>query len=119
MDTIRGHSLGRSALGLESTDFYEPRKSVVFACASCSTERAVVFAADAEVPSTWPCTHCGSLATPEGAPVSGADASGEEASRGKSPFEMLLERRSREELELILDERLAYLRERRGNEELD
>jgi len=74
----------------------------------------VTFAADAEVPEVW------------GSPRSGVegrllDDKGHEveyeAPEGKpqrTHWDMLLERRSREELEEILEERLKFLRSRRG-----
>lgn len=78
-------------------------------------ERFVVtFAADAEVPEVWPSPKSGE----EGRLLDDAGNRVEYQAPAEKPqrthWDMLLERRSREELEEILQERLTYLRERRG-----
>ncbi|GGA56305.1 RNA polymerase-binding protein RbpA [Pseudoclavibacter endophyticus] len=83
-------------------------------------ERFVVtFAADAEVPEVWYSPKSGNegrLLDDEGAPVP-YEAPPEKHQR--THWDMLLERRSREELEEILDERLRVLRARRGTANKD
>lgn len=78
-------------------------------------ERFVVtFAADADVPEVWPSPKTGD----EGRLLDDAGERVEYEPPAEKPqrthWDMLLERRSREELEEILEERLAYLRARRG-----
>jgi hypothetical protein len=79
----------------------------------------MTFAADAENPDAWTCTSCGGSATlgEPGAAARLATAA-EDDKIARTPFDMLLERRTREELEVILQERLQYLRARRGQEKL-
>jgi hypothetical protein len=67
---------------------------------------SVPMASDAEVPLTWECKVCG-------APALRSDAAAPEEKKGKpvrSHWDMLLERRSVEDLEELLAERLALLR---------
>jgi hypothetical protein len=73
----------------------------------------VTFAADAEAPEAWECRTCGeeSALTINNAPVV-IDHSGDKVAR--THWDMLLERRTREELQELLDERLEFLRARRG-----
>lgn len=73
----------------------------------------MVFAAEAEAPETWECRSCGDAATlmVDSKPV--VVARGEDKAP-RTHWDMLLERRSRAELEELLEERLAYLRARRG-----
>jgi len=71
---------------------------------------AVPFADDAEVPLVWECKNDGSLAR-----LVGGDEPA--AKKGKPPrthWDMLLERRSIEDLEEVLAERLEVLRGRRA-----
>jgi len=119
MESIRGHSIGNRSLGFEFSTEYEPRSSVQFSCSQCDSAFSIVFAADAEIPRSWRCAKCGGTGLRHGLSADFAPPENDERTVGKSPFEMLLERRSREELETILDERLAYLRARRGTDEFD
>jgi hypothetical protein len=72
----------------------------------------LVFAQDAELPTQWQCKSCPQQATllSDGALVK---LEIEELKTPRSHWEMLLERRSKEELEEILKERLLYIRARR------
>jgi ribosomal protein L37AE/L43A len=92
---------------------YSARKHVDYSCSSCDAITTLTFAMDAESPYDWECGQCGANATLVGAVAPPPDAA-KPVKEAKTPFEMLLERRSREELEEILDERLAQLRSRRG-----
>ena len=72
-----------------------------------------VFAADAEAPEAWECRTCGA----EAALVVDNEAVTIDHSDDKTPrthWDMLLERRTIPELEELLEERLAYVRARRG-----
>jgi rubredoxin len=70
----------------------------------------VPFSTEAEIPSTWECRFDGNVARL-------VDAEEPEEKKVKPPrthWDMLLERRSIPELEEVLAERLAFIRERRG-----
>ena len=112
-NTLRGSRLGSQSLESDTAIDYSARKTVEYVCASCNAVTPLVFATDAEAPYQWDCAGCSEQATLKGAkkPVSDSTKVIKEA---KTPFEMLLERRSRDELEEILSERLTYLRSRRG-----
>lgn len=67
-------------------------------------------ASDAELPFTWECRECG-------APAQLRDGVSPEAKKTKTPrthWDMLLERRSIEDLEEVLAERIAELHSRSG-----
>lgn len=110
-DAIRGNSLRTTSLVSDSGVELEDRQLVSYQCTHCSSVLSIPFSVEAEVPDQWSCTRCGHDAWKEGVtPV----VEEEHERVGKTPFEMLLERRSRDELEEILNERLSYLRARRG-----
>lgn len=110
--SVRGHGLNSHSLITDRGVDLVARKAVSYHCGRCLATTTVVFADDADDPLQWTCTTCGGVAYLSGSPTQMVDDTQRPA--GKSPFEMLLERRSREELEAILSERLAYLRSRRG-----
>jgi hypothetical protein len=62
-------------------------------------------AVDAEIPAVWECRVCGRIAKVR----HGAEASAKSAKPVRSHWDMLLERRSVDELESILTERLEQL----------
>ncbi|WGD36224.1 RNA polymerase-binding protein RbpA [Lysinibacter sp. HNR] len=112
--TLRGARIGSTSLQSEVGVHYSERKNVRYQAADGSVFD-VVFASDAEVPAVWsdPKTgHTGILLDDSGMPVE--SESPEEEKVARSHWDMLLERRSREELEQLLNERLSYLRSRRG-----
>jgi hypothetical protein len=92
---------------------FSPRKRAVYRTDDGTTFE-VVFAAEAEVPEVWESPRTGQegrLVGDDGQLVE------QEAADTKAPrthWDMLLERRTRAELEEILQERLEYLRARRG-----
>ena len=111
-EPIRGSSLGARSLSTDVGIDLEARVVTSFDCSNCMSAFTVPFAAEAEIPDAWICSSCGAEATRRGAK---AKPSVDETEKvGKTPFEMLLERRSVAELEVILEERLNYLRARRG-----
>ena len=68
---------------------------------------------DAEVPEAWECRTCGAEALLRiGEGTATVDHSEDKVAR--THWDMLLERRSIPELEELLEERLAYVRARRG-----
>ena len=112
-NTLRGSRLGSQSLESDTAIDYSTRKTVEYVCAACNTVTPLVFATDAEAPYQWDCSGCSELATLKGAKKPAVDQT-KVVKESKTPFEMLLERRSRDELEEILSERLTYLRSRRG-----
>jgi DNA-directed RNA polymerase subunit RPC12/RpoP len=109
-EAIRGNSLRSSSLVSDIGVELEGRQVVEYRCSHCVAVLAIPFAIEAESPAQWPCSRCGHEAWKDGA----EHVSLTPEKVGKTPFEMLLERRSRDDLEEILTERLIYLRSRRG-----
>ncbi|GAA3587161.1 RNA polymerase-binding protein RbpA [Klugiella xanthotipulae] len=112
--TLRGARIGATSLQSEVGVHYSERKTATYRADDGSTFD-VVFSSEAEMPGTWSdlrSGHTGVLLDALGVPVESDD--GTEAKIPRSHWDMLLERRSREELEELLEERLTYLRARRG-----
>jgi hypothetical protein len=112
--SLRGMRLGSQSLQSEEGVEYSPRKKCVYRCADGTTFE-VVFAADADVPETWESpqsSQFGRLLDNKGELVQPEEHTVKEA---RTHWDMLLERRTRAELEELLEERLAYLRARRGS----
>ncbi len=114
--SLRGMRLGAQSLQSEEGVVYSPRTRYTYLCPECGKETETVFSAEAEAPDTWECRHCGHEARllVGDTPVE-VDHSDVKAPR--SHWDMLLERRTRAELEELLEERLQYLRARRGTGE--
>lgn len=113
--SLRGMRLGAQSLQSEEGVVFSPRRKSTYQSADGSTFD-VTFAADAEIPETWTSPRSGQdgvLLELDGTPVESDHA---EAKAPRTHWDMLLERRSRAELEILLQERLAYLRARRGGE---
>ena len=111
--SLRGIRLGAQSLQSEEGVVFMERRATTYKCDTCGHETTLMFAADAEPPQTWECRACGAEAVlqVDGESVK-LDETDEKAAR--SHWDMLLERRSRAELEELLEERLAYIRARRG-----
>ena len=111
--SLRGMRLGGQSLQSED--------GVVFSERIVSTYRSedgtsfdVTFAADAEVPDTWVSAKSGKegvLVADDGNVV---ELERKETKAPRSHWDMLLERRTLPELEELLEERLAFIRARRG-----
>lgn len=115
--SLRGMRLGAQSLQSEEGVIFSDREKHIYLCPKCGHETGLVFAADAEAPDTWECRKCGEQAVlMVGAEPITLDPS--EQKQVRTHWDMLLERRSREELEVLLDERLSYLRERRGQKKV-
>jgi len=111
--SLRGMRLGAQSMQSEEGVEFSPRKKAVYRTDDGTTFE-VVFAAEAEIPEVWESPRTGQ----EGRLV---DENGElvetevvEEKAARTHWDMLLERRTRAELEEILQERLEYLRARRG-----
>jgi len=114
--TLRGMRLGAQSMQSEEGVEFADRQRARYRTDD-GEQFEVVFAADAELPDTWESPKSGRegvLLAPDGTPVE-VDAG--EVKAARTHWDMLLERRSREELEELLQERLALLRARRGGGE--
>ena len=105
--SMRGTRLG--AQSLESEVGVQPaaRQEITYHCPNGHT-MIVPMSLEADIPALWEC-RCGSLALRENAETP-------DPKPGKPPrthWDMLLERRSEEELDVLLTERLDLLRSRR------
>ncbi|HEV7956610.1 MAG TPA: RNA polymerase-binding protein RbpA [Marisediminicola sp.] len=115
--SLRGMRLGAQSLQSEEGITFSPRVSHNYLCSNCGRETVMVFSAEAEAPDEWECRFCSQTATRlvDSKPVE-VDHSDEKVAR--THWDMLLERRSRVELEQLLEERLTYLRQRRGQQKI-
>jgi ribosomal protein L37AE/L43A len=111
--SLRGIRLGAQSLQSEDGVVFHERAQFTYTCSVCGRDTTLTFAADAEVPSTWECRTCGAEAVLRvGGKTVTVDHSDDKAPR--THWDMLLERRTIPELEELLEERLAYVRARRG-----
>ena len=108
---MRGIRLGAHSLESEVGVSYSARTKHNYQCLNGHLSE-LVFAQDAELPNTWQCKSC-----PEQAQLLSdgklVKLNVEDMKTPRSHWEMLLERRSKEELEEILKERISYIRARR------
>lgn len=114
--TLRGMRLGSQSMQTEEGVEFADRQRAQYRTADGELFD-VIFAADAELPDVWESPKSGKegvLLSPDGTPV---DVETGEAKPARTHWDMLLERRTREELEELLQERLELLRARRGGGE--
>src|ERR1700722_12769741 len=102
---LRGSRLGTTSYETDRNTDLAPRREVIYDCPT-GHETRMPMAADAELPATWEGRTCGATAPlREGGPRS---------TRPGKPirthWDMLLERLSLDDLEDVLNERLAELR---------
>ena len=102
---LRGSRLGaqsyESDLGVEMA----PRQSVTYDCPR-GPRFTSPFSLEAEVPDVWECTVCGA----EALRLDGTRPEPKQGKPARTHWDMLLERRSVKELEILLAERLELLR---------
>lgn len=113
--SLRGMRLGTQSLQSEEGVEFSPRQKSIYR-ATDGTTFEVIFAADAEVPTHWESPKTGQegvLLASDGKPVEIDEA---DVKIPRSHWDMLLERRTRPELEELLQERLDYLRSRKGQQ---
>lgn len=102
---LRGSRLGAQSYETDNNVEMAPRQSVTYDCPR-NHRFTIPFSLEADVPEVWECTVCGSEALR-------MDGTRPEPKAGKPPrthWDMLLERRSIKELEVLLAERLQMLR---------
>ncbi|MBN9606796.1 MAG: RNA polymerase-binding protein RbpA [Actinomycetales bacterium] len=111
--SLRGMRLGSQSLQSEEGVEFAARRKAVYRAEDGSTFE-MTFAADAEIPEVWQSPRTGQegrLVDEDGALVAVEEA---EVKAPRTHWDMLLERRTRAELEELLQERLELLRARRG-----
>ncbi len=101
---LRGSRLGSVSYENDRSTDLAPRQPARYECPD-GHHFAVPFAADAEVPPTWDCRTCGSVALLVGT----AAPEPKPAKRQRTHMDMLRERRSTADLEEVLGEALAAL----------
>jgi len=111
--SLRGMRIGAQSLQSEDGVVFADRAEYTYRCETCGRDTTMVFSTEAEIPETWECRNCSGSAVllVDSKPVE-IDRSGEKIAR--THWDMLLERRTIPELEELLEERLQYLRARRG-----
>ncbi|MDO4792252.1 MAG: RNA polymerase-binding protein RbpA [Buchananella hordeovulneris] len=102
---LRGMKIGAHSLESEEGVAFAPRVRVEYICINGHSTN-IPFADDAEIPAAWEC-KCGAKALRVGE----ADQEEEKPVKPqRTHWDMLLERRSIEELDELLEERLNLLR---------
>jgi hypothetical protein len=104
---LRGSRLGTTSYETDRDTDLAPRQEVVYDCPRGHTV-AVPMASDAELPATWECKVCGGVALLR----NGAGVEPKKGKHVRTHWDMLLERRSLDDLEEVLAERLAELHSR-------
>ncbi|MWB97822.1 RNA polymerase-binding protein RbpA [Agromyces seonyuensis] len=111
--SLRGMRIGAQSMQSEDGVVFADRAQFTYRCEDCGKDTVLVFATEADTPETWECKQCnGTASLVVGDAPLVVDHSGDKVAR--THWDMLLERRTRAELEEILEERLQYLRARRG-----
>lgn len=113
----RGSSLGTHSFESETNVVYAERIQAVYRCLNGHLTE-VTFSSEAELPETWPCKQCPEDSHPYDASSPTAPVC-EAPKAGRSHWQMLLERRTTEELEEILQEQLTRLRESRASGQVE
>ncbi|GAA3991602.1 RNA polymerase-binding protein RbpA [Thermobifida alba] len=109
---LRGTRLGATSYENDRNTDLAPRQEVTYDCPR-GHRFAVTFASEAEIPATWECRFCGESALM----VDGKQPEEKKTKPTRTHWDMLLERRSMEDLEEVLAERLELLRARRREEQ--
>lgn len=103
--TLRGSRLGAVSYEDERGVVLAERQSVSYDCPN-GHDISMVFATEADVPGVWECPKCGA----ESLLVDGDEPDRKPTKAARTHWDMLLERRSVDELEELLSERLNLLR---------
>lgn len=102
--SLRGTQLGSRSLESEAGVEPAPRQLIEYRCED-GHRFSVPFSVEADIPSQWDSGTHGM-----GRRVDGGPADESDVKPVRTHWDMLLERRSFEELQVLLDERLAYRR---------
>ena len=106
---LRGARLGTQSFEDERGVEMAPRQEVEYVLPD-GRSFTVTMAEDAEVPAEWEDPRSGKM----GRLMDGTEPEHKEVKAARTHWDMLLERRTLPELEELLEERLAFIRERRG-----
>lgn len=111
-ETMRGMRLGSQSLESDAGVELSARQKKMFRC-PIGHEFSMTFSATAELPEIWDCKSCPETAIrlEENSPITLTAPTGDAP---RSHYDMVLERRTREELEELLQEMLADMRSRRA-----
>lgn len=104
---LRGMTIGAKSMESEEGVEFAERITVIYECPLGHTT-TIPMAKEAEVPPTWECPECGQAAARRGESEEPEDDEPKKAPR--THWDMLLERRSVDELRVLLEERLTMLR---------
>jgi hypothetical protein len=107
--TLRGSRLGAVSYETDRNTELAPRQHGEYLCGR-GHRFTVPFAADAEIPMTWECKADGTSSKL----IDGAEPEAKKSKPPRTHWDMLMERRSVEDLEEVLAERLEMLRGRRS-----
>lgn len=105
---LRGTRLGATSYENDRNTDLAPRQEVNYDCPK-GHHFTVTLAVEAEVPMTWECRYCGATALR----VDGEMPKPRKGKPQRTHWDMLLERRTTQDLENVLAERLAVLRDQR------
>lgn len=103
---LRGTRLGARSYETDDAVDFAPRQVVAYDCPQRHRSR-IPFSVEADIPHTWECRTCGATAMR----VNGGDFEKKAVKPPRTHWDMLLERRSVDDLEVLLAERLALIRE--------
>lgn len=103
--TLKGHGLGGKSMEDASGIELAARQDIGFVCTN-NHEFSITFAAEADLPTLWECPRCGT----EARRADGVEPERKPTKPVRTHWDMLRERRSIEELEGILAERLDEIR---------
>lgn len=106
---LRGSRLGTQSYETDLGVEMAPRQSVTYDCPKAH-RFSIPFSLEADVPALWECTVCGR----EAVRVDGTRPEPKTGKPARTHWDMLLERRSVKELEILLAERLELLRTGQG-----
>lgn len=106
--SLRGSRLGATSYEDERGVDFAARQSVAYDCPD-GHDFVMTFAAEADIPGLWECPRCGRPALR----ATGEQPTTKAAKAARTHWDMLLERRSTDDLEVLLTERLQLLREGR------
>lgn len=106
---LRGSRMGAVSYETDRDHDLAPRQMVKYRT-DAGEIYEVPFAEDAEIPGTWMCKN-GQLGTL----IEGEGTEAKPVKPARTHWDMLRERRSLEELDVLLEERVEHLRKRRRN----
>ena len=103
--SLKGHGLGSKSLADSMGIELAARQEISFDCPNAHHFR-LTFSMEADLPTEWECPRCGA----SGRRSDGVEPEVKETKPQRTHWDMLRERRSLEELEDILAERLEQIR---------